>query len=241
MLRSTKELWGYRILATDEDIGRVHDFFFDDERWILRYLVVDTGTWLPGRKVLISPVALRGADWANKLFSLKLSKEQVEKSPPVDTDKPVSRQKEMELHTHYGWAIYWPVPAVPPVVPTDARQEESEENKESDAHLRSTREVCGYRIQATDGEIGHTEDFIIEEESWTIRYMVVDTRNWLPGRKVIVSPQWIEKVSWDEKSVHVDLLREDIENSPVYDPSAPVNREVEMRLYDYYGRPRYWV
>lgn len=113
--------------------------------------------------------------------------------------------------------------------------------EEADPHLRSTREVIGYHIQANDGGIGHVDDFIAGGEDWVIRYMIVDTRNWLPGRKVLVAPTWVKRVDWAKRDVYVDLSRETIENSPEFDPSAPVNREYELRLYDYYGRPRYWT
>jgi uncharacterized protein YrrD len=235
MLRSTKELMGYKILATNEDIGKINDFLFDDEHWVLRYLVVDTGTLLSGRKVLISPVGLGDADWKSRCLSVKLTKEQVEKSPPIDTDKPVSRQKEAELRSYYGWAAYGGGGTLPPVITTEAAEEDCEEG---DTHLRSTREVCGYRIQAIDGKIGHAEDFIMDDESWTLSCMVVDTRNWLPGKKVMVPLQSIKKVSWDEKSVHIDLPRKKIKKGPAYNPSAPVNREYALHVYDYHGRPR---
>ena len=241
MLRSIKSMFGYIILAKDGDIGKVHDFFFDDEKWTIRYLVVDTRYWLPGRKVLISPVALGQPDWDSMRFPVHLTKEQVENSPDIDTDKPFSRQQQIDLHTYYRWPPYWSIPIIPPPLPiSDTTQETSVQRDKGDPHLRSTKEVTGYRIEATDGEIGHVEDFILEDKDWVIRYMVVDTKNWLPGRKVLISPQWIERVSWNEKKVHVDLSREAVENSPQYDEAAPVNREYEVRLYDYYGRPTYW-
>jgi len=176
-----------------------------------------------------------------------LSRQQIENSPGIDADKTVSRQHETELHRYYGWPAYWAVYPPPgeaaqiPNVPT-VEPGEGEEDKESegDPHLRSVREVTGYHIQATDGEIGHVEDFVFDDESWSIRYTVVDTRNWLPGRKVLVAPAWVKSIRWDERKVHVDMSRGSIEKGPEYDPSEPVNREYEARLYDYYGRPKYW-
>jgi hypothetical protein len=122
----------------------------------------------------------------------------------------------------------------------DSRSDAAEGQSKS-SHLRSTREVIGYNIQASDGEIGHVEDFIVDDETWIIRYMVVNTRDWLPGKKVLVAPRWIEKVTWAESKVYVELTRESVKNSPEFDPSAPVNREYETKLYDYYGRPKYWA
>ncbi len=248
MLRSLKEIRGYRLLARDGDIGSVHDFFFDDEIWAVRYIIVDTGTWLPGRKVLLVPSAVEQPEWETHTLPVRLDKEQVKSSPDIDADKPVSRQSEIELHKHYNWIPYWGVPphgVAPPISPKEEEKEEEEEKRvlegeRVDPHLRSVKEVTGYHIQATDGEIGHVEVFIADDSDWFIRYMVVDTKNWLPGRKVLVPPDWIEHVSWTESMVHVDLPRELIKNSPEYDPAAPVNRQYEERLYDYYGRPKYW-
>jgi hypothetical protein len=107
-----------------------------------------------------------------------------------------------------------------------------------DRHLQSARDVMGYRIAATDGEIGHVDDFIVDDETWALRYMVVDTRNWLPGRKVLVATEWIREVRWTDASAVVDLTREAVRSSPEFDPAAPINREVEVQLYDYYGRPQ---
>jgi hypothetical protein len=99
------------------------------------------------------------------------------------------------------------------------------------------KEVTGYHIEAKDGAIGHVEGFILDDEDWMIRYMVVDTRSWLPGKKVLIAPCLIRSVHWDESKVCLDLSRELVEGGPEYDPSAPVNREYEKRWYDYYGRP----
>jgi hypothetical protein len=248
MLRSIESLCGYKISAFDGEIGKVHEFLFDDEQWTIRYVVVDTGRWIPGRRVLISPAVFGQPDWDLQQFPVSLTKEQVKNSPDINVDKPVSRRHELELLKYYGISPYWPyVPAsgyytVPPPVPLskEEREElESEKNKE-EIHLRSTREVIGYHIQATDDTIGHVVDFILEDEKWVIRYMVVDTRNWLPGKKVLVSPHWIKDIRWTQTKVYVDLSKEAVKNSPEYDPSEPVNREYELRLYDYYGRPKYW-
>jgi hypothetical protein len=240
VMRSLKDLHGYTIQAADGDIGKVDDFTFDDQTWTVRYLVADTGNWLVGRRVLLSPVSLGHPDWEKRAFPVGLTKEQVENSPTIAADRPVSRQVEAQLHAYYGWRPYWSSTAAAAVA--QARVESAEEIAEkSDPHLRSVREVSDYHIQANDGEIGHVDDFIAAEEDWVIRYMVVDTRNWLPGKRVLVAPTWVEKVSWRERKVHVNLSRNMIKDSPEFDPSAPVNREYELRLYDYYGRPKYWT
>jgi hypothetical protein len=243
MLRSAKSLHGYTIQAIDGDIGKVSEFLFDDQFWTVRYLVVNTGSWLMERRVLITPAALGQPSWEPQRFPVMLTREQVEKSPDIDTDRPVSRQQEVALHAHYGWLPYWdmavPLGSAPIPVPQPA-MEVDEIGEQGDPHLRSTQAVMGYYIQARDGDIGHVEDFIVDAETWTIRYMVVDTRNWLPGKQVLVSPWWITEVSWDTSRVRVHMERQAIKNSPPFDPATPVNRDYEEQLYDYYGRPKYW-
>lgn len=253
MLLSVKHLLSYKIEATDGQIGRVYTFLMDDEQWIVRYLVVDTGDWLPDKKVLITPSAIEDPDSRAKRLPVRLSKKQIEESPDIDTDMPVSRKEEIKLHKHYNWSPYWAgvyIPVGAPIVPLPPGLVTREENKElkdteavenTDPHLRSTKEILNYKILAEDGEIGHMEDFIVDIESWFIRYMVVDTKNWLPAKKVILSPDWIHDVSWKDTCVTVSLPKAAIESSPEYDPSAPINMEYEVRLYDYYGRPKYWI
>jgi hypothetical protein len=242
-------LFGYTIQAKTEEVGKVHDFYFDDKTWIIRYMVVNTGKWLPGRKVLLIPSVLGQPDWESHVFPVELSKEQIINSPDIDLDKPVSRQQELALHEHFRWVPYWvpPGPAGAGIIPPYSLEKQEQKNKEEtdthvdwDTHLRSANEVIGYHIQASDGEIGHVEDFILEDVLEVIRYMIIDTRNWLPGKKVLISPWWIDKVSWGDTNVYVDLTRDLIKDSPEFDPSQSVNRNYEERLYDFYGRPKYW-
>ena len=255
MLRSTQELFGYKIKSLDGQIGKVDDFYFDDQTWIVRYMVADTGGWLSGRKVLILPSLLGQPDWASQNFPVSLTKHEIEKSPDIDLNKPVSRQHETHLYEYYKKVPYWlyftpqEVGAVPPVPSSkeiesmEKRKEEDkkEEKEEKDYHLRSIKEVIGYDIEAEDGGIGHVKDFVMEDVVKMIRYMIVDTKNWLPGRKVLISPEWIKKVSWGAKKVLLDMTRDMVEKSPEFDPSQPINRKVEERLYDFYGRPKYWI
>jgi len=213
MLRSLKSLYKNRIQAKDGRIGHVYDFYFDDFFWLVRYLVVDTGNWLPGKKVLVSPVAVKSADWAEQTIEVGLIKQTIKESPDIEWDKPVSRQMEETIASHYRWPMYWsPVGTVTPAmvaVREGERQQQDKEEKEvekpMEPNLRSMREVTGYSIAVIDGDIGHMNDFIAQDEEWNIRYVVVDTGNWLPGRKVLVAPDWISKVKWGEAHVHVDL------------------------------------
>jgi uncharacterized protein YrrD len=250
MLRSLKHLEGYAVSATDGYIGSVANFFLDDERWAIRYLVVETGGFFSGRQVLITPISFRQVHWSSTLgFHLALTMDKVKNSPGVDTDKPVSRQQEMELFGYYeypyywGYAGLWGMGANPNLLAAGGRNQapaEPEPEKSGDLHLRSAKEIRGYHIEGTDAAIGHVEDFIIDDETWEVRYLVIDTRNWWLEHRVLVSPHWANRISWAEKKVFIDLSRQAIKNSPEWDPSAPVNREYEARLYDYYGRPVYW-
>jgi hypothetical protein len=250
MLRSLKEMRGYAVTALDGNVGQVHDFFFDDDQWIVRFLVVSTGSWLAKKRVLISPVALQEANWLGRQLHVNLSRAQVEKSPDVDVHKPVSRQQEVRLHDHYGWPYYWAVDgwgvwnpgAIGPYPPqTDKEMRiDRERSQDEDPHLRSSGEVMGYHVHARDESFGHIEDFIIDDESWTFRYLVIDTKNWWFGKKVLISTAWVDHVRWHDREIDVDLNGDTIKNGPEYDPGAPINREYEARLYDFYGRPSYW-
>ena len=241
MLRSAKSLRDYHIRATDGNIGRVNDFLFDGEAWVIRYVVVDTSEWLPGKKVLLIPDALGVPSTEGEILPVDLTRDQVENSPDVETDKPVSRQHEVDLFEYYGWSPYWGA-GRDGLTPHVARtQEKTAVATPGNPNLRSMREVAGYAIHATDGHIGHVDDFIVEDEGWVIRYIAVDTRNWLPGRKVIISPEWVSQLDWQSRSVSIEHSKDEVRHSPPYDPNQPVNRQYEVRLYDYYGRPKYWT
>ena len=222
----------------------MEQFYFDDESWAIRYLVVNTGDWLSDRLVLVSPLALRQAEWESRRLDVALTKKQIEDSPPIDTHKPVSRQHEAAYLGYYNYPYYWAGPNYPAglAVQEEAESAQARAGKESaDSHLRSTEAVTGYHVEAEDGAIGHVKDFLVDDETWAIRYLEVDTRNWWPGKQVLVSPQWINRVSWPDAKVYVDLTRETIQNGPEWIDSVPVTREYEHRLYDYYARSPYWA
>jgi len=246
MLDNIKTLEGFKLESLDGEIGSVKEFYFDDRHWTVRYLVAETGNWLKERQVLISPYALTFVDKERKLISVDLTKAQIEDSPPLDSDKPVSRHFEETFYQYYGWQSYWDGPFAWGNYPYLARPIQAEKSttrpeKAWDWHLRSTRDVSGHVILATDGEIGHVEDFIIDDNSWTIRYLVVDTRNWWPGRKVLVSPRWIDHISWSESSVRLNLTREAVRSSPAYSEDSLVSRDYEDKLHGHYNREGYWV
>ncbi|MDZ7700383.1 MAG: PRC-barrel domain-containing protein [Deltaproteobacteria bacterium] len=245
MLRSVKELYNYVLEAEDGEIGRCKDLLFDDRSWTIRYMVADTGKWLSGRKVLVSPISLGEPDSGSRLFQVRLTKKRIEDAPGLDEDAPVSRQYEIRWTQHYGWPYYWEgtglwgMAKYPNAlfIQKELGAASDENSDDLDKNLRSSIEVTGYHIQATDDEIGHVEDFILNDETWTIRYMVVDTRNWLPGRKVLVAPGWINSIDWAENKVTVSVTREQVKDSPEYDSSVPLTPEYEAGLSEHYGFP----
>lgn len=239
MLRSVKNLIGYQIQARDGVIGHITDFHFDDREWKIRYLAVKTTAWF-GNTVHISPAAFYAhPKWNRKISPVLLTKEEVRNSPEADSDKPVDRQMEMELTEYYQWPEYWK--SIPERLTLQERSIVLLTGAHpGDPHLRSAKEVTSYHIHAEDGEIGHVDDFIADDEEWLIRYLVVDTRNFLPGKKVLLSARWIQRIEWGESMIYASLKKETIRKSPPYAPSFPVNRGYEEVLYDYYGKPKYW-
>ncbi len=264
MLCTMKNLEGCTIQATDATIGHVTDFYFDDQAWVIRYLVVETGSLLASRKVLISPIAIIDSNWAEKQLTVSITKEQVENSPDIDTKKPVSRQHEMQYLGYYGYPFYWggaglwgggiypdmmipgytglivtPQAASPEVVEAYAR-DEALRHKDDDPHLRSYNAVIDYHIQAVDGDVGHVQGLLFDEKTWAIRYFIVNTSNWWLGHLVLLAPQWIQNVSWPDSTVSVDLTRQSVKDAPTYDASTPLDREQEINIFKHYGHSGYW-
>ena len=226
MLRNVKDLRGYAIRASDGVIGKVDDFYFDDETWAIRYLVVDTGTWLSGRKVLISPIALGHAGWMGRQLPVALTRAQVERSPDIDTRKPVSRQHEAQYFGYYGYPYYWGgaglwgMGAYPGSLTAQDRIDE-----DLKAHA------------STDGDIGHLEDLLVDDYTWAIRHLIVNTSNWWGGQRVLIAPHSIKDVSWSEAKVSVDLTRQAVRDAPAYAPAAQVDRQSEPAIIGHHGRP----
>ncbi len=251
MIRCVKHLKRFDIVATDGSIGAVDDFYFDDERWAVRYVVVDTGKWLPGRRVLVSPYSVMRTEWGEQRVLLSINRQHVRDSPPIDTQQPVSRQHEAEYLTHFGYPYYWthaglwgayPLPTLPAAVPMAAREatvsdDEQRATESGDSHLRSVAEVTGYLIRATDGELGHVDDFLIDDISWAVRYLVIKTSNWWFGRHVLVAPRWITSIDWVSKSVDVNVTRAAIKSAPAYDRAEHVDRQWEAAYHKHiHGR-----
>ena len=248
MLRKIEEMFGFTVRGRDEDVGRIHDFYFDSQNWTIRYIVVETGPWLFGERVLLAPRALQRLEWDEERVSVALTQRQIEEAPNADLAQPVSEQQLREMHTYYGWPwwggallqsgpAYLPMPLPAPAL----AEEEGEEEQRDRPYLRSSREVIGYRIHALDGDIGHTTDLLATPADWIIRYLLVDTRRWLPGREVIVSPMWVEDIRWLEGKIYVDLYKESVKNSPEYDFNQPISTAYEKRLHHHYNRTGYWT
>ncbi len=245
MLSKAKTLTGYKLESIDGEVGKIKEFYFDDQHWTVRYLVAETGGWLLGRKVLVSPYALGALLPEKKHIEINLTKKQIQDSPSDYSDLPVSRQFEDDYYGYYGWPMYWGGPyswgASPYIVRDSANwREYAPDEKSTDAHLRSTHDVSGYHIQATDGEIGHIEDFILDDETWAIRYLIINTGTWWPGRKLLISPRWVTSVSWGESKVYINHSCESIKLSPEYTEDSLINRDYEMELHRHYHRQGYW-
>jgi sporulation protein YlmC with PRC-barrel domain len=263
MLRSMQELEEYTIAASDGTVGRVSDFYFDDRAWVIRYLVVDAGNWLKERRVLISPMSIGEASWVTRSLPVSISMEQVKNSPDIDTAKPVSRQHEMLYLGYYGYPYYWgglgiwgdgPYPSMSmqdlPASPA-GKADESERERENadiiakrhahdDPHLRSCHAVSGYHVHASDGEIGHVKGFLVDEQTWAIRYIIVDTSNWWMGHLVLLAPQWFKDVNWADSSITVRMSRRAVKDAPLYDAASKFERAHEASIYSHYGYPGYW-
>jgi sporulation protein YlmC with PRC-barrel domain len=246
MLIKASSLKDYKLVSLDGELGKVKEFYFDDKHWTIRYLVADTGNWLTGKQVLISPYALKFADKDEQNIEVNLTKKQIEDSPSLNSDRPVSQQFEQDYYGYYGWSGYWNGPYMWGMYPNLLRGREImdapiQNEKKWDPSLRSTLEIIGYNIQAADGEIGHISDFIIDDETWAIRYIIIATQNWWPGKKVILSPKWFENVNWSESKIFTKLSQEEIKQSPEYTEESLLSRDYESSLHHHYNRQGYWL
>jgi uncharacterized protein YrrD len=252
MLRHTSKISGYTVGASDGQIGSVTDFLFDELSWRVRWLVVDTGAFLSGRKVLLPPSALSHVNHIGHQLAVNLTRQQVKDSPDIQSDEPVSGQMETDLYDYYGWSPYWytgfymggygcaggPFAPNSPGFRSRERGVDHADRARGDRHLRSVKEVTGYHIHAQDGEIGHVADFLLEDGDWSVRYLVVDTRNWWPGKKVLISPRSIQSTSWSDRMVNLDVDREAVKHSPAYDGSEAIDRAYEYQYHGYYDGRR---
>ena len=233
MLRSVKQLYRDKLGASDGEIGHVKDFYFDGQNWAVRYVVADTGSWLPGRQVLISPHAFGSLHQAGKLLLVNLTRKQIEKSPSIESHKPVSRQYEEEYYRYYGWPYYWqgdglwgmsgfPILELPaePLASKPAAASGPQPER-ADAHLRSTQAVDGYHLQASDGIIGHVCDFMMDAQSWAIRHLVIKTGHRFSGKEVQIPTRAVDRISYPDSTVFVNLTKEAVQQGSAQ-PLAPV-------------------
>ncbi len=265
MLRSLKSMEGYSIGATDGAIGQVRDFYFDDETWVIRYLVVETDAWYSNKRVLISPHSLERPNWSQKVLPASITRSQVRGSPAIDTDKPVSRQHEMGYLGYYGYGNYWGGSGLwggalypdllqgglepsgnvnsATVMPAGSKRRIGTSRytvRDQDVHLQSGNAVMRYYVHASDGDIGHVRGILVDERSWAIHYVIVDTSNWWLGHQVLIAPEWIDSVDWPESKLVVDLTRRSVKDAPPYDPDVPMTLQREKILHGYYGHTGYW-
>lgn len=247
MLRSAKKMKDFALGASDGRLGHIDEFYFDDSQWTIRFVVAQAGNWLTGRMVLISPHLLGRPDEAAKTVEVNLTREQIRTSPSPESNRPVNRQFEEAYYRHFGWPYYWagpylwgPTPyPIPPAGPIEQSLQAGSAGQlplepSGDPHLRSTDDVMGYHLRARDGEIGHVEDFLYDDRDWSIRYLVAGTRNWWPGKQVLVPPGWIGSIHWEDRTVDVEAGREEIRLAPAYDPARIITPEYESELAKYY-------
>lgn len=231
--RRLHDLKDYALATRDGEIGRIARVYFDDRNWFVRYFVVRTGGWLVGGELLVSPRSVRAVDEENRRIELDLSREQVEAAPSVSPQPPPSRHDGVEHHRNYRYPPFWEAGAMdeplltPPPEPSDGSVNPG---------LGDSDEVIGYHLQARDGELGHVHDLVLDDRDWAIRYFVVDTRNWWPGKKVLIAPAWVDRMSWMDRAIFVGLHRERIQTAPPYHPDQIISHEDEVRLYTHYGK-----
>jgi hypothetical protein len=259
-----KSMEDFAIGATDGVIGHVKDFYFDDAAWVMRYLVVETGDWLMHRKVLISAMSVGEPNWTDKTFPVSITQSQVETSPSIDTDKPVSRQHEEGLLRYYDYPYYWGGASLwgdgiyagamtsgspkygsaaydaHALVVQRAAQVNVQTHGHCNPHLRSGNTVVHYNMHATDGAIGSVHGLLIDDMTWAIRYLIVSTSKWWGGHDVLIAPEWIDDINWSESKLVVDLSRQAIKDAPAFDAAKPVTRELETGTCKHYGREGYW-
>lgn len=265
MLKKMKDLKGYTIHGREEDLGKVEDFYFDKERFIIRYVVVDTGNWLQEKLTLISPKVFKEINHESEEIFVNINSKELEEGPGIEKSETVSKEMEEKLVNHYEWPTYWGAAGAAGAgagVPAGRvgrgkifdyeesleKQKSPEKQKQTgkkdaESNLRSFNEVRKYHIQAEDDEFGHLEDLLFDEENWVIRYLLVDTRNFLPGKDVLIALEWLQSISWDQEKIYVNKTKDEIKSSPEYEEDKyeqVVDRDYEEKLYDHYNETKYW-
>lgn len=263
MLHQLTDLNNFSIHATDGNIGTLKDFYFDDRQWVIRYFIVETGSWFESRKVLLSPISIKHLNLDDESLTLSISMDQVKHSPPIDTQQPVSQQYEIDYLSYYGYPFYWGntglwgAYASPAMIASGSASPLQKRNDDpqiaeafvaidavrrthGDRHLRSCKEIINYHIQALDGEIGHLQGMLIDEDTWAVRYFIVNTSNWWLGHQIVIAPSWIKDISWGDSKVSIDMTQQQIKDAPLFDPKVPFSRQQELGIHIHYGRTGYW-
>ena len=215
-MRALSELQRYVMHGEDADVGRIEDVYFDDHYWVVRHLVVDTRHWLRNRRVLIPPAVVQTIDDAHRKLVVSLTRSEVERSPTIDTAKPVSRQHHVSLYSYFGFPYDWTGPAV--------RWDPLSGWWRGDPHLRSAQAVTGYDVEGPDGRIGQAEDFVLDLESWAIRFVVVRAGHWRDAHRVLISPDTIARVSWEGRVLTVVLPETALRHAPGHPAMPTVDR-----------------
>ncbi|HET9241284.1 MAG TPA: hypothetical protein VFO10_28725 [Oligoflexus sp.] len=259
MLYRASALIKIGVQAVDRGAGIIKDLYFDDRAWKIRYCVVDTGSWLSGRQVLISPEALTALDAEAGAFQSKLTEEQIKNSPGADTEKTVSRQYEEYLSSYYGWSPYWSTPQAvssfpgiytyPPypagisrtldllssATPKSPSEEgQSYPGQAEESHLRSFLEVKSYGLRALDGDLGHVEDLLIDAADWSVTHVIVDTRTWWPGGEVVVDRGMIQAINWEDRVMMVAMVRDEVKEAPPYSRDLSLSESFQTKVSQYY-------
>lgn len=260
MIHRFEQLQDCVIEAQDGPLGRVKDLLFDDKSWVIRYLVVETGSWLQSRQVLISPISIIACHWNAASIEVALTRQQVQQSPDIDVHQSVSRQQELSYLSHFGYPLYWGgegiwgagvypgglvagfdlIPSIAHSASLPLSDNKSQPQQQDDPHLRSVDSVIGYQIQAKDGDIGHIAGMLFDDKQWMIRYLALDTSNWWLGHQLLIPLQWATEIDWASAKVKVPLLRQTIQDGPHYDSDLQVNRQLEHEIYRHFGQPAYW-
>jgi sporulation protein YlmC with PRC-barrel domain len=248
MLRSLTALDDYTVVGSADGghLGRIRDSYFDDRRWRIRHLVVETGHWPGHHRRLLSPWSVRWLDARHRVLQTDLTRQELADDPDADADGPVSR-RPVDLagyYGFYGFPYHWlgtvPVSeewlaagggeaAVVTLAPPPARI--------GNPHLQSARAVLGYHVHARDDGVGHVSDFLFGDAAWAIRHVVVVLRRGLSRRRVLVPVGWVCRVAPDAGALSVALPGPVVRAAPEYDPAEPLEPDLEARLARYYGPP----
>jgi hypothetical protein len=197
MIIASKHLQGVCVVGSEGAAGCVLDVLFDDRSWHVKYLVVRLGGRLSAWHVLLKPDLVTHAAWTERELHVPLSGREFRQLPGVQSDPPVAYRQELQAARFSAWEAG----RIEDVV------------LDGDPHLRNMRAVTGHRVEASDGPVGRIAEFIIDDEYWTVRYVVVNTGRLLPSLRVLIAPTWVETISWEDRVVRLSATREELESS----------------------------